>query len=117
MRREHGVLVFENRLEQNREIRTGFQGIFVQKHPSNDCYWEIFEILNEGRAPKPIGIIYNCYYSWLISEAEVAKELRRLKYVVLIETYKNLPAALEMGIPEIAISADLEHELFHLYKK
>ena len=111
MRRENGLLIFENVDDEKIETKLGFKGILVRIHPDNHTYGEILEI-NEGRE-RPIGIIDVIYYYPYVSSAEEAVKLFKNKVQSII--HENYPVSLEMGVPEIVISADLAYELFSDY--
>lgn len=111
MRRENGLLIFENVDEEKIETKLGFKGILVRIHPDNHAYGEILEI-NEGRE-RPIGIIDIIYYYPFVPSAKEAGKLFKNKVQSII--LGNYPVALEMGVPEIVISADLAYELFFDY--
>ena len=97
MRRQNGILIFDNWKEEKEEIENGFQGIFITRHPYVLPSCDILEIFHGGNK-KTIGEIstYNFY------------EGRYLKNEVIKILTEKSPASLEMGIPEIAISAKLK---------
>ena len=116
MRIEREVLFFDTKQEEKDKIKKDFHGIFVRKHPDVCDYAEILEIISEEKIQRPIGIMdvvdYRCYYY----VPNINSAIEKFKDKVIWRIVENYPIALENGIPQIAVSTELEYKFFGSYR-
>ena len=101
MRRENGILVFENYEEEEKSIcKGGYQGILIARRPGilNSC--DVIEVFPEKM--KVIGNIDSGYLYGGNKNKDLEKEIVKI-------LLRENPASMELGIPEIAISNGLRH--------
>lgn len=109
MRIEQGILFFDTEQEESEKIKKDFQGIYVKKHPYAVGYAEIFEITNIQR---PIETMYIVDYHTYYNVPNIKSAIEKFKDKVISLVVGNYPQALENGVPQIAVSTELENEFF-----